>query len=508
MQLGLPRIVDPRLSPMRSVIVLGCAALLGLLPSSNGFAAPTGTAFTYQGVLSIAGAPATGPFDFQFSLFDSAAAGAQVGSTLSQSGVAVSNGLFTVQLDFASAAFKGDARWLEISVRATGAAVGFTILSPRQAVTATPYALTALSAWNQTGNVGTSPSSSFIGTTDNSALVLRTNNVEALRVLAGQGSTGGNVGIGTSTPTFPLDVAGDVNTTSQYDLAGTPILQAPGTQNTFVGPLAGSAKTGGADNTASGYAALFSITSGSQNTATGAFALQSDSTGCCNTAAGYGALGANSTGIDNAAVGQAALRSNTTGSFNAAIGFGALASNTIANANAADGTNALHANTTGSSNTASGNNALLLNTSGSSNTAVGYQAGAPGAGSTSNTTGSQNTFIGYNAGPGTATQIDNATAIGANAAVSQSNALVLGGAGPNGVNVGIGTQTPQSTLQVAGNTSSYGSYLQIPIVNSAASPPATDCNTTTFGGRMVLQDNAGTITLWVCSASKGTWVAK
>jgi hypothetical protein len=64
-----------------------------------------------------------------------------------------------------------------------------------------------------------------------------------------------------------------------------------------------------------------------------------------------------------------------------------------------------------------------------------------------NITGSNNTFIGANAGPGTATQLTGSTAIGVNALVSASGAMVLGDLF---IKVGIGTQSPTTKLQVAG----------------------------------------------------------
>src|SRR5262249_25159352 len=57
--------------------------------------------------------------------------------------VGVTNGLFTVILDFGNNPFAAGApRWLEISMRTNGAG-GYSTLSPRQALTATPYAITA-----------------------------------------------------------------------------------------------------------------------------------------------------------------------------------------------------------------------------------------------------------------------------------------------------------------------------------------------------------------------------
>ena len=75
-------------------------------------------------------------------MFDAASSGAQFGATLTNSVVGVSNGLFTVSLDFGAGVFTGPDRWLEIGVCANGAGV-FALLSPRQKLTATPYAVTA-----------------------------------------------------------------------------------------------------------------------------------------------------------------------------------------------------------------------------------------------------------------------------------------------------------------------------------------------------------------------------
>jgi hypothetical protein len=48
---------------------------------------PLGTAFTYQGHLKDGGSPANGNFDMIFKLFDAAAAGNQIGPTLTFDGV-------------------------------------------------------------------------------------------------------------------------------------------------------------------------------------------------------------------------------------------------------------------------------------------------------------------------------------------------------------------------------------------------------------------------------------
>jgi hypothetical protein len=59
-----------------------------------------GTPFTYQGRLSDGANPANGRYDLTFALYDSASGGTQQGSTITNSALAVSNGLITVTLDF------------------------------------------------------------------------------------------------------------------------------------------------------------------------------------------------------------------------------------------------------------------------------------------------------------------------------------------------------------------------------------------------------------------------
>jgi hypothetical protein len=98
------------------------------------------TIFTYQGKLGSAGQPAEGAHDFRFRLFDAETGGTQAGSQLAVSPVAVSSGVFTVQLDFGDAPFNSSPRWLEIDVREVGAGA-YTTLAPRQRVGASPFAI-------------------------------------------------------------------------------------------------------------------------------------------------------------------------------------------------------------------------------------------------------------------------------------------------------------------------------------------------------------------------------
>ncbi|MGH7950451.1 MAG: tail fiber domain-containing protein [Limisphaerales bacterium] len=105
-----------------------------------------GTAFTYQGQLQDNGAPANGTYDFRFQLYDTNAPGnpaALVAGPVTNSAVAVSNGLFTTTIDFGAGVFDGSTNvWLQIGVQTNGAS-GWAALSPRQQITPAPYAILA-----------------------------------------------------------------------------------------------------------------------------------------------------------------------------------------------------------------------------------------------------------------------------------------------------------------------------------------------------------------------------
>jgi hypothetical protein len=96
------------------------------------------------------GSPLNGSYDFKFTLFDAPTGGTQLGPQLCTDNLAVTGGNVSLQLDFGPQ-FTGQQRFVEIQVRQdTGLncsdPTGFTILSPRQAVTAVPYGLYSLNA--------------------------------------------------------------------------------------------------------------------------------------------------------------------------------------------------------------------------------------------------------------------------------------------------------------------------------------------------------------------------
>jgi len=127
--------------------VAGLLLAIGLsLPT--GYA--QGTSFTYQGRLNHSGTPANGTnYGMVFYLYDAPTGGNLLGNEGIAS-VTISNGLFTVPLNF-DKVFDGDPRWLEISVQTNGGA--FSTLSPRQPITPTPYAMFANTASNVSGTV-------------------------------------------------------------------------------------------------------------------------------------------------------------------------------------------------------------------------------------------------------------------------------------------------------------------------------------------------------------------
>lgn len=98
------------------------------------------TVFTYQGQLKQGGAPVTGQCDVQFGLFDADTNGNPIGTPQLFDGLPITDGVFTVQLDFGPA-FDGSGRWLEIASRCPAGSGTLTTLNPRQPITATPYTL-------------------------------------------------------------------------------------------------------------------------------------------------------------------------------------------------------------------------------------------------------------------------------------------------------------------------------------------------------------------------------
>jgi hypothetical protein len=351
-----------------SFIALALLALL-TLNSQLSTARAQGTEFSYQGRLNTNGVAANGFFDFKFFLYTNAAGtGTQVGPTLTQTNIGVTNGLFTASLDF-GAVFTGDDTWLAMSVRSNGVG-SYTPLTPLQELLPTPYAVFANTASNLSGTVSATQLSGTV----------------PLAHLPPGLVTNDESGVTFSN----LTVSGSLSLpepATAYS-GGNPLLYADNQDNFFAGLNAGDISTSGSDNTALGSTSLQNNISGYYNTATGAQALQSNTNGNYNTATGVQALQNNTSGTINTATGDQALWYNATGIWNTATGVDALAFNTNGNYNTATGVDALSGNTSGSYNTAEGMSALAGNTTGSNNVALGYEAGQ-------NLTGNSNIDIGH-----------------------------------------------------------------------------------------------------------------
>ena len=126
-----------------------CCSVLLLAAWAGSAHAQLGTAFTYQGRLDDNGQPKTGTVDLRFDAYNVASSGAALNiAPVILDGVPLSNGVFTVTVDFGATVFLGDAIFLELGVREDAAGVagnpaGFTVLAPRQPVSPAPYALHA-----------------------------------------------------------------------------------------------------------------------------------------------------------------------------------------------------------------------------------------------------------------------------------------------------------------------------------------------------------------------------
>ncbi|GAA3991316.1 tail fiber domain-containing protein [Hymenobacter antarcticus] len=253
---------------------------------------------------------------------------------------------------------------------------------------------------------------------------------QQLNVVGGAGDNLGN-----HTATQALNLQGNALTGSGASISGVGVgIRADGGlnlgQNTtgnsiYLGYEAGRVNTGFV-NLFSGYRSGYHNTTGSDNLFSGYHS-------------GYN----NTTGNANSFSGSNSGYHNTTGSYNVFSGYVSGTSNTTGNDNVISGFYSGYSNFTGSSNVFSGSYSGFYNSTGNNNVFSGFMSGY------FNTTGSSLTALGYNSGPANGSHaLTNATALGANVSLTQSNTVILG----NGANVGIGTSAPVSRLSFGSTT--------------------------------------------------------
>lgn len=238
------------------------AVVLGL---GSSFAMAQTRAFTYQGKLDVMGVPAQGTFNFGFTLYSTESGPGVIGAQTIH-GVVVNDGLFTVTLnlnnELGSNAFNGEDRWLEVTANGV-------VLTPRQRLTTAPTAAWSLGPWIPGNGHVTFPNRAALGTAAGSTPTARLliedgtnipappsltsyvpfkitdgtrgiladgNQIESVgdslflnaRQSAGGNpgnnivlvNGGGNVGIGTASPTNRLSVAGNANISGDLSVGG------------------------------------------------------------------------------------------------------------------------------------------------------------------------------------------------------------------------------------------------------------------------------------------------
>jgi hypothetical protein len=329
----------------------------------------------------------------------------------------------------------GAARWLEIQIAGQPP-------QPRVLLTSVPYALKAADA----ATLGGLPASAFVlaganasistalGTslTPDASSTVTTTGGTANKLAKFSGSNtivnsilydnGTEVGIGTTSPTATLTVGGSLTVNGDTTQNSQVLFAAEGTA---------TASTGYGSHPLKFNASAYN--SSTKKVVNPRFQLQAETTGNDTSAPNATLSLLASSGTP--ALAETGLYFNTNGTIHFAPG------QTFPDSSAA-----FPANSGGSAYFGGAGNST---STGSDDTATGFHALA------ANTTGSFDTAVGYSAGPDPgSTGLTNATAIGANATVSQSNSLVLGkttagSPGASHVSVGIGTAKPRSALEAA-----------------------------------------------------------
>jgi hypothetical protein len=189
------------------------------------------TAFNYQGKLTDNGTPQA-IYQMEFRLFGSPGGTDQIGATVTNTSVAVNQGVFTVNLDFGAPAFPGADRFLQISVRRS-TNESFVTLNPRQQITSSPYSIRTLSAAQadlalDSQKLGGVPASDYVTTASVGSSFIKnatTQQTGANFNIAGNGIVGGKLGVGIDAGSLKFSVNGQAG------------IRPRGTDESFIGFL-------------------------------------------------------------------------------------------------------------------------------------------------------------------------------------------------------------------------------------------------------------------------------
>lgn len=283
-------------------------------------------------------------------------------------------------------------------------------------------------------------------------------------------TSGGLVGIGTTSPVTTFAVNGSTTITSNLQVnGGTLFVDAtnnrvgiatttPVNQLSIVSTANRTPWMSLFDAQGARSVDVYSSTSTASSTGFGLESLQALTTGTGNTAFGSNALRAVTSGTGHTAVGASALRTLTGGTGNTAVGNDAGLLMTTGTANTAIGNTALRGVTTGIRNVGIGFQSLYTLTTGSSVIGIGTYSGKYLAdGATNNVGATSSIYIGSETKSGSAGSLNEIvignymTGYGTNTiAIGDNNITrtVLGGS------LAIGTTTPQAMLSVMGTSSS------------------------------------------------------
>ena len=266
--------------------------------------------FTYQGRLTDSSWPPTGQYDFVFAVYQNLGAPTPL-AAVNVEDVQVTNGIFTVNLDFGSTVFRDNPQAvLEIRVRPGASTDTHTTLTPRLPFTSSPRAITSL-------NADTATSANFAASATNAANADTLDGIDSTSFFSlGEneivtGIPSFNGGTSGATSPFTVDsntVVSNLNADLLDGLSSASFLQTTGgfitgggltVDNTFAGAgngiavrgLAGSIGVYGYANGFSFSGNSFGVYAGTQGSAGTRYGLYADAVVFSGTQTAYGVYG-------------------------------------------------------------------------------------------------------------------------------------------------------------------------------------------------------------------------